>query len=71
MDSTGDGLQDISFRIADQSRYPEILNLLYKNFHTDEPMSKAVGMIDGDGTRVPVLDDFALNGLTQVIPKMH
>jgi len=33
------------FRIVDQSRYSEILDLLYTNFHTDEPMSKAVGMI--------------------------
>lgn len=57
-------LSDIAFRIVDQSRYPEILHLLYKNFHTDEPMSKTVGMLDGT-TSVPVLDEFALNALGQ------
>ena len=64
-DST-DTLSDISFRIVDQSRYEEILNLLYTNFHSDEPMSKAVQMIDREGTRNKVLDDFALHGLVQV-----
>ena len=63
-DST-DALADISFRIVDQSRYEEILDLLYTNFHTDEPMSKAVQMIDREGTRNKVLDDFALDGLVQ------
>ena len=50
----------------DQSRYPEILKLLYANFHPDEPMSRAVGMVDGNQTTNPILDDFALNGLKQV-----
>ena len=59
-------MADISFRIADQSRYEEILQLLYTNFHSDEPMSKAVQMIDREGTRNKVLDDFALQGLVQV-----
>lgn len=66
MESSGDALSDISFRIVDQSRYPEIMNLLYENFHTDEPMSKTVGMIDEQNSRVPVLDDFTLYGLAQV-----
>ena len=64
-DST-DALADISFRIVDQSRYEEILQLLYTNFHSDEPMSKAVQMIDREGTRNKVLDEFALQGLVQV-----
>ena len=50
----------------DQSRYPEILKLLYTNFHTDEPMSKALGIIPDKDTRIDVLDDFAINGLKQV-----
>ncbi len=66
VDSSGDGLSDISFRIVDQSRYPEIMKLLYSNFHTDEPMSKTVGMIDAQGSSVQVLDEFTLNGLKQV-----
>ena len=53
----------------DQSRYPEILKLLYANFHPDEPMSRAVGMVDGNQTTNPILDDFALNGLKQVSTK--
>ena len=57
---------DVSFRIVDQSRYPEILKLLYANFHPDEPMSRAVGMVDGSKQTNPILDDFALNGLKQV-----
>jgi hypothetical protein len=65
VESSGDALSDISFRIVDQSRYPEIMNLLYENFHTDEPMSKTVGMIDEQNSRVPVLDDFTLYGLAQ------
>ena len=58
---------DVSFRIVDQSRYPEILKLLYINFHTDEPMSKAVGIIENKDVRIPVLDKFALDGLKQVL----
>ena len=54
------------FRIVDQSRYSEILDLLYTNFHTDEPMSKAVGMIKDPSDKNPTLDEFALDGLKQV-----
>jgi len=35
-------LADVTFRIVDQSRYAEVLDLLYANFHTDEPISKYV-----------------------------
>ena len=66
VNSNNDGFSDISFRIVDQSRYPEILKLLYANFHPDEPMSRAVGMVDGSKQTNPILDDFALNGLKQV-----
>ena len=67
MESTNsESLADISFRIADQSRYPDILDLLYANFHTDEPMSKTVGMIKDPRDRNPVLDEFAIHGLDQV-----
>ncbi len=45
------------------------MKLLYANFHTDEPMSKSVGMIGKDGASVQVLDDFTLDGLKQVNPK--
>ena len=58
---------DVSFRIVDQSRYPEILKLLYINFHTDEPMSRALGIIEDKDLRIPVLDKFALDGLKQVL----
>ena len=61
-----DPLADISFRIVDQSRYPEIIELLYANFHPDEPMSKAVGMVKDSQERNKTLDDFALHGLSQV-----
>ncbi len=40
-------LLDVSFRAADESRYAEILDLLYANFHTDEPMSRALAIYDG------------------------
>ncbi len=40
-------LSDVTFRPVDQSRYPEILELLYANFHTDEPMSRALQIYDG------------------------
>ena len=57
----------LNYRIVDQSRYAEILDLLYTNFHTDEPMSKAVGIIKDPSDRNPTLDSFALDGLKQVI----
>jgi len=65
VESSNEGLADISFRIVDQSRYSEILDLLYTNFHTDEPMSKAVGMIKDPSDKNPTLDEFALDGLKQ------
>ena len=55
-----------NYRIVDQSRYTDILDLLYTNFHTDEPMSKAVGIIKDPSDRSPTLDTFALDGLKQV-----
>ena len=56
----------INFRIVDQSRYTDILDLLYTNFHTDEPMSKTVCMIKDPSDKNPTLDTFALDGLQQV-----
>lgn len=66
MDSGNEALKDISFRIVDPSRYEDILEVLYANFHTDEPMSKAVGIIKDPKERNPVLDQFALDALHQV-----
>ena len=54
----------ISFRIANHSRYDEVQNLLYNNFHVDEPMSKTLKMYDGI-TRSPILNQFALDGLNE------
>ena len=59
----------INFRIVDQSRYTDILYLLYTNFHTDEPMSKTVCMIKDPSDKNPTLDTFALDGLQQVCTK--
>ena len=57
-------LSDLSFRIVDQSRYQEVLDLLYANFHQDEPMSRALKIYDGVN-RVPEADQYALDALTQ------
>ena len=37
-------LTDITFRPVDNSRYPEILELLYANFHTGKQV-KCLGII--------------------------
>ena len=47
-------LKDVIFRPVDQAKYPEILDLLYANFHTDEPMSRA-----------PAMDDYTLKALKE------
>ena len=47
-----------------QLRYADVQDLLYSNFHPDEPMSKALKMFDGI-TRSPILNTFALDGLNE------
>lgn len=62
-------LNDITFRIVDQSRYPEVLELLYANFHPDEPMSRALNIYSGNH-RVPAIDEYTLNGLKENLSLM-
>jgi len=45
------------------------LDLLYANFHTDEPMSKALKIFDGTH-RIPEADDFTLRALTENLSLM-
>ena len=52
------------FRIVDQTRYTEVLDLLYNNFHTDEPMSRALKIFDGVN-RIPEADDYTLRALSE------
>ena len=48
----------------DQSRYTEVLDLLYANFHTDEPMSRSLNIFDGVH-RIPDADDYTLRALAE------
>ena len=57
-------LSDVVFRIVDQTRYTEVLDLLYNNFHTDEPMSRALKIFDGTN-RIPEADDYTLRALSE------
>ena len=57
-------LTDITFRIIDQPRYTEVLDLLYNNFHNDEPMSRALKIFDGVH-RIPDADDYTLRALRE------
>ena len=57
------------FRIVDQSRYTEVLDLLYTNFHTDEPMSRALKIFDGTN-RIPEADDYTLRALAENLSVM-
>ena len=57
-------LTDVVFRIVDQSRYTEVLDLLYTNFHTDEPMSRALKIFDGTN-RIPEADEYTLRALSE------
>ena len=57
------------FRIVDQSRYTEVLDLLYTNFHTDEPMSRALKIFDGTN-RIPEADEYTLRALTENLSLM-
>ena len=57
-------LTDVTFRSVESNRYPEILDLLYANFHTDEPMSKALQIYDGVN-RVPAVDEYTLASLEE------
>ena len=54
----------VSYRIANHKTYDEIQNLLYNNFHVDEPMSKVLNMYDGIH-RSPILDQFAIDGMDE------
>ncbi len=57
---------DISFRIVDPTRYNDVSKLLYSNFLTDEPMCKALNLIEKEGMKIKDLDDFILHGLSEV-----
>ena len=62
-------LHDVVFRIVDQSRYTEVLDLLYTNFHTDEPMSRALKIFDGTN-RIPEADEYTLRALSENLSLM-
>ena len=62
-------LTDVVFRIVDQSRYTEVLDLLYTNFHTDEPMSRALKIFDGTN-RIPEADEYTLRALAENLSLM-
>jgi len=62
-------LSDVVFRIVDQTRYTEVLDLLYSNFHTDEPMSRALKIFDGTN-RIPEADDYTLRALAENLSLM-
>ena len=62
-------LSDVVFRIVDQTRYTEVLDLLYNNFHTDEPMSRALKIFDGTN-RIPEADDYTLRALSENLSLM-
>ena len=53
----------------DQSRYTEVLDLLYTNFHTDEPMSRCLKIFDGTN-RIPEADDYTLRALSENLSVM-
>ena len=62
-------LSDVIFRIVDQSRYTEVLALLYTTFHTDEPMSRALKIFDGTN-RIPEADEYTLRALSENLSLM-
>ena len=62
-------LSDVVFRIVDQSRYTEVLDLLYTNFHTDEPMSRALKIFDGTN-RIPEADEYTIRALSENLSVM-
>merc|ERR1711874_53594 len=62
-------LSDVVFRIVDQTRYTEVLDLLYTNFHTDEPMSRALKIFDGTN-RIPEADEYTLRALSENLSLM-
>ena len=62
-------LNDVVFRIVDQTRYTEVLDLLYTNFHTDEPMSRALRIFDGTN-RIPEADEYTLRALSENLSLM-
>ena len=62
-------LSDVVFRIVDQSKYAEVLDLLYTNFHTDEPMSRALRIFDGEN-RIPEADEYTLKALRENLSVM-
>ena len=62
-------LSDVVFRIVDQSMYAEVLDLLYTNFHTDEPMSRALRIFDGEN-RIPEADEYTLKALRENLSVM-
>ena len=41
-----------------------MLDLLYTNFHTDEPMSRSLRIFDGTN-RIPEADDYTLRALAE------
>ena len=46
--STGGCWESYDFYSLKKSLYLQVLDLLYANFHTDEPMSKALKIFDGE-----------------------
>ena len=62
-------LSDVVFRIVDESKYAEVLALLYTNFHTDEPMSRALRIFDGEN-RIPEADEYTLRALRENLSVM-
>ena len=46
-----------------------MLDLLYTNFHTDEPMSRSLRIFDGTN-RIPEADDYTLRALAENLSVM-
>lgn len=57
-------LAGIQYRIANESRYEDVVNSLYANFFTDEPMSHCLELTDGV-KRDPILDEFVYAALNE------
>ena len=56
-------MTDLTFRIASEENYEDVISFLYANFHRDEPMSKALELVGEDLSHVEALDEFGLHAL--------
>jgi len=51
---TSNPLDGIFYKIAHKSDYENVVNLLYSDFFTDEPMSKCLKLSDGKTRQVEI-----------------